>query len=84
MDEDYINYKSGKGFAFLHYPFVLRPHVKSVGLQFDNRLIRWLVLHSISLGIWLMWTVVTYLIIGGQKLDVFWMLYILFSEVGIL
>ena len=37
MDEDYINYKSGKGFAFLHYPFVLRPHVKSVGLQFDNR-----------------------------------------------
>ncbi|XP_063683277.1 ubiquitin-protein ligase E3A-like isoform X2 [Bolinopsis microptera] len=38
MDEDYINYKSGKGFAFLHYPFVLRPHVKSVGLQFDNRI----------------------------------------------
>ena len=39
MDEDYINYKSGKGFAFLHYPFILKPHVKSIGLQFDNRYI---------------------------------------------
>ena len=38
MHDDYINYKSGQGFSFLNYPFVLQPHVKSIGLHFANRL----------------------------------------------
>lgn len=40
MDRDFAYYKAGSGdkFSFLHFPFVLTPATKSLGLYYDNRI----------------------------------------------
>lgn len=39
MDRDFANYKSELGkFSFMHYPFILTPATKTMGLYFDNRI----------------------------------------------
>ncbi|CAG9859046.1 unnamed protein product [Phyllotreta striolata] len=45
MDRDFANYKSETGirmnpckFSFMHYPFILTPATKTMGLYFDNRI----------------------------------------------
>jgi ubiquitin-protein ligase E3 A len=39
MDRDFANYKSELGkFCFMHYPFILTPATKMMGLYFDNRI----------------------------------------------
>ncbi|XP_057670032.1 ubiquitin-protein ligase E3A isoform X1 [Diorhabda carinulata] len=39
MDRDFANYKSDTGkFSFMHYPFILTPATKTMGLYFDNRI----------------------------------------------
>ncbi|XP_063907142.1 ubiquitin-protein ligase E3A isoform X4 [Zophobas morio] len=43
MDRDFANYKSELGellgkFSFMHYPFILTPATKMMGLYFDNRI----------------------------------------------
>nr|CAH7726842.1 unnamed protein product [Callosobruchus chinensis] len=39
MDRDFANYKSESGkFSFMHYPFILTPATKTMGLYFDNRI----------------------------------------------
>ncbi|CAL4096306.1 unnamed protein product, partial [Meganyctiphanes norvegica] len=40
MDRDFAYYKAGSGdkFSFLHFPFVLTPATKALGLYYDNRI----------------------------------------------
>ncbi|XP_049820248.1 ubiquitin-protein ligase E3A isoform X2 [Aethina tumida] len=39
MDKDFANYKGDTGkFSFMHYPFILTPATKIMGLYFDNRI----------------------------------------------
>ncbi|XP_042892379.1 ubiquitin-protein ligase E3A-like isoform X1 [Penaeus japonicus] len=40
MDRDFAYYKAGSGdkFSFLHYPFILTPATKALGLYYDNRI----------------------------------------------
>lgn len=40
MDRDFANFKSDAApkFSFMHYPFILTPGTKMMGLYFDNRI----------------------------------------------